>query len=97
MLIGSRQHGAGNTTRYEVEYCYWLEKGRTLQDVGFSAVLVAGAPADVAISAVSVTAHRLYFFIAGGSVNETFTVQVQVTDTLNEEVVDTIDFTVAAP
>lgn len=96
MLIGSKQHGAGNSTRYEVEYCYWLEPGRTLQNAGFSAVLV-DAPADVAISAVSVTAHRLYFMIIGGSVNETFTVQVQVTDTLNEVVVDTINFSVLAP
>lgn len=96
MLIGSRHHGAGNTTRYEVEYCYWLDRGQTLHNAGFSAVLV-NAPADVSISGVSVTAHRLYFTLSGGSVNETFTVQVQVTDTLNEVVVDTINFTVAAP
>lgn len=96
MLIGSRQHGAGNTTRYEVDYCYWLDRGQTLHNFGFSAVLV-NAPADVTISGIATTANKLFFTIAGGSVNETFTVQVQVTDTLNEVVVDTIDFTVAAP
>lgn len=97
MKIGSKQHTAGNATRYEVDYSYWLEYGRTLKGTAFSAAIQGTPPADVTISAVSVTADQLYFLVSGGSVNEVFTVQVQVSDTLNEVVIDTIDFTVVAP
>lgn len=98
MLIGSKQFTAGNNTRYEVDFSQWLDEGRTLnQQSGFLATLVAPVPADVTINQVSVTAHKLYFFVSGGSVNETFTVQTQVTDTLGEIVIDTINFTVVAP
>lgn len=98
MNIGSKQHSAGDTIRYEVDYSYWLDEGRTLKNTGYSATITTSpAPADVTLSAVSVTADKLFFKIAGGSVNETFTVQVQVTDTLDEIVVDTIGFTIIAP
>lgn len=97
MIIGNKLHSAGDTIRYEVDYTYWLEDGRTLKNTGFSASIVGTPPADVTVTNVSVTADRLYFFIGGGSVNETFTLQVQVTDTLNEVVVDTIGFTITAP
>ena len=98
MLIGNKQFTAGNKTRYEIDYDDWLDDGRTLnQSSGFSATVLAPAPADITVSTVSVTANKLYFFVAGGSVNEAFTVQVQVTDTLGEIVIDTINFTVVAP
>lgn len=99
MQIGSFQHSAGDTLRYEVDYTYWLDEGRTLKNTGYAVSITSPspAPADVMISQISVTADKLYFFVGGGSVNETFTVQVQVTDTLNEVVVDTISFTVTAP
>lgn len=98
MLIATKQHTAGNKTRYKIEYRDWLDDGRTLnQSSGFSAALVTPAPADVTVNQASVTADDLYFWVAGGSVNEAFTVQVQVTDTLGEIVIDTINFTVVSP
>lgn len=98
MLIGQKFHTAGAVRRFEVDYDEWLDDGRTLNQVsGFSATLVAPAPADVTINQVSVTTHKLYFFVTGGAVNEAFTVQVQVTDTLGEIVIDTVGFTVIAP
>lgn len=98
MLIGTRQHTAGNKTRYKVNYRDWLEEGRTLnQSTGFSATVLSPAPADVTVDQASVTADDLYFWVSGGSLNETFSVQVQVTDTLGEIVIDTIGFTVVAP
>ena len=98
MLIGQRHHTAGNTTRFEVDYYNWLEDGRTIAPTGFSAALAADSTVtDVVISNVSVTASKLYFFVSGGSVNETFTLQTQVTDTLGEVVIDTVIFTVVAP
>ena len=99
MRIGKKFHTAGDTTRYWVDYFNWLEDGRTINpETGFSAVLQAGSTVtDVTINQVTVTADKLYFFVEGGSVNETFTVQVQVTDTLGEVVIDTINFTVTPP
>jgi hypothetical protein len=92
MKLGSKQFSAGSVIRYEVDYQYWLENGRTLKATGFSAILLAGAPVDVVISNVTVTSERLFFFITATTVNEPFTVQVQVQDTLNETVIDTIGF-----
>lgn len=98
MLIGSKQHTAGNKTRYQVNYRDWLDAGRTLnQSTGFSAAVVAPAPADVTVDQASVTADDLFFWVSGGSINEAFSVQVQVTDTLGEIVIDTINFTVIPP
>lgn len=92
MKIGSKQFSAGSVIRYEVDYQYWLENGRTLKATGFSATLLAGAPADAVISNITVTSERLFFFVTATTVNDPFTVQVQVADTLNEIVIDTIDF-----
>lgn len=103
MKIASKTHTAGNSTRYEIDYSQWLDEGRTLLNSLFTAAMIndpnTGAipPADVTIANVSVTASHLYFFVEGGSLNETFTVQVQVKDTLNEIVTDTIEFNVVAP
>lgn len=98
MIIGRKTFSAGNITRYEVDYSYWLEQGRTLAPTGFTAVVIPAADgttvSDIVINQVSVTSDALFFFVSGGSVNEAFTVQVQVTDTLGEVVVDTILFTV---
>lgn len=103
MLIATRTHTAGNSTRYEVDYSQWLEEGRTLLNSLFTAAMIndpdtgAVPPVDVTIANVSVTSTHLYFFVEGGSLNENFTVQVQVKDTLNELVIDTISFNVVAP
>lgn len=103
MKLGSKSHTVGNVIRYEVDYSPWLEDGRTLLTSAFSAAMISdpdtGAlpPADVTIANVSVTATHLYFFVEGGSLNETFTVQVQVKDTLNEIDICTILFNVVAP
>ncbi len=96
MNIGRKAFSAGSLIRYEVDYAYWLDHGRTLKATGFSATLLAGAPADAAISNVGVTSDKLYFFVTATAVNASFTVQVQVTDTLNEVVIDTIDFNVTS-
>lgn len=91
MRIASRTLSAGSVIRFEVDYCEWLERGRTLV-TGTAAS--EDAPADITINQVSVTSNKLFFFAGGGTVNETFTVTVQVTDTIGESVTDTISFRV---
>lgn len=98
MLIGTKQHTAGNKTRYHVSYRDWLDVGRTLdQSTGYSAAVLSPAPSDVTVDQASVTADDLYFWVSGGSLNEAFTVQVQVSDTLGEIVIDTVNFIVVPP
>lgn len=98
MLLATKQHTAGNKTRYHVNYRDWLDAGRTLNpSIGFSATALAPILADVTVDQVSVTADDLYFWVSGGTLNEAFTVEVQVTDTLGEIVIDTVNFTVVQP
>ncbi len=98
MLLKNLNFTAGNKIRYRLDYSNWLEDGSTV--ASGTATLVAQTPAitDVTISGVLVdpTGH-LVFFVQGGSVNETFTVAVQATDSRGEIKNDTIAFTVIAP
>lgn len=103
MKIARKPFSAGATLRYVVDYQYWLQEGRTLSQVAgaCTATLIADpdivgslVPTNIVVNQIEVTADKLYFFVAGGVVNETFTVQVQAKDTLGEIIIDTIDFAV---
>lgn len=99
MIIGRKAFSAGSVIRYEVDYQYWLDEGRTLAPTGFTVTVMADPvtgviPPDVVISQKSVTSTRLYFFVSATAINEMFTVQVSVADTLGETVIDTVEFNV---
>lgn len=99
-MLGSKQHTAGNGIMYEVDYSNWLLDGQSLLsgtvvlDPAFTATVK-----DITISAVAVTpSAKLLFKVAGGTVDETFTLDVQVvtqhpTETKNDQV----SFRVVAP
>lgn len=99
-MLARRSHTAGNKTRYVLEYEDWLLPGETLVsgtvvlDPRFTATVT-----DTVISAVSVLPSKadLVFFLAGGSVDETFTLDVQITNSRGEIKNDTIDFFVVSP
>lgn len=98
-LLGRKSHTAGNTTIYAVDYTDWLEEGVTLNAsaVTLSAAFTATVT-DVTISAVTRTpSNQITFKLAGGSLNETFTLDVQATDTRGEIKKDTCGFLVVAP
>lgn len=99
MLLGQKAHTAGNKVRYEVDYSVWLEDGVSLtaatvvMDPKFTATVT-----DVTISGVAMLpSHQVVFFLQGGSVNETFTLDVQVIDSRAETKNDTLGFSVVAP
>lgn len=103
MKIARKAFSVGASLRYVVDYCYWLQEGRTLNELAgaCTATLIAdpdipgsSVPTDVTVSQIQVTSDKLYFFVTGGSINETFTVQVQATDTLGEIIIDTVEFVV---
>src|ERR1035437_9552141 len=88
---------AGNKTRFRLDYSEWLEDGSTLTS---GTVTLLGVPTivDVVISGAAVDAQgHLVFFVAGGSVNEVFTIAVQATDSRGEITNDTISFSCVAP
>ena len=100
MILGQKAHTAGDTIRYLIDYTRWLEDG-----VSLSAAVVTLDPAftatvtDITIALVSVLLehNRVAFVMAGGHVNETFTLDCQVTDSRGETKNDTLQFVVVAP
>lgn len=98
-MLGQKAHTAGNKTRYMVDYSDWLEDGMALStgtvvmDPKFTATVT-----DITITSVVVTpSNHVAFFMQGGSLNETFTLDVQVTDSRGEIKNDTLGFIVVAP
>jgi hypothetical protein len=97
-LLGQKAHTAGGTARYTIDYTRWLEEGVSLTGVPTITNLTATVT-DIVISAITLLAehNRVAFTLAGGSVNETFTLQVSSSDTRSEVKIDTMGFTVVAP
>lgn len=99
MRLGKRTFTAGNRIRFTVDYDNWLEPGESL--TGGTVALAAEFTAtvtDITIEVPAINASReLVFYMEGGSVEEVFTLEVQVTTNRDETKVDTIDFVVVAP
>lgn len=95
-MLARKVHVAGNITRYILDYCYWLPEGVHITTATVS--LVDPAPDDVTLGTATIGQSGLvYFTVGGGSVSETFTVQVEVVNSIGEHKIDTISFTVTAP
>lgn len=100
MLLGRKNHTAGNATRYEIDYENWLESGETLAALGNTITLSAAftvTVTDVTITGIQVTSNKIYFLLTGGSLNELFTLDVHAVTSRGELKNDTIAFTVVAP
>jgi len=100
MNLGQKNHTAGNTTRYAVDYSNWLDEGVSLTPASATVVLdpASAAATDVVITAVTITpSNHVVFFLHATVLNETFTLDVQVTDSRGEIKNDTCSFRVVAP
>lgn len=99
MFLGRKPHTAGNTIRYEVDYSNWLADGVSLTSA--TVVLTPAFTAtvkDITITGVqALVSHMVVFTMAGGSLNETFTLDVQVVDNRGETKNDTVGFNIVAP
>lgn len=100
MSLGRRSFTAGNRTRYTIEYGNWLLDGETINPGG-TVTLNAEFTATVTDITIEVpvvnSADNLVFFLEGGSVDETFTLDVQIETSMGETKNDTIEFFVVAP
>jgi hypothetical protein len=94
MLLGTRNIAQGDKRRYTIHYGDFLEKGVTLK---LPVVTAVGAVSTVSNVSLDIAETKLIFYIQATSVSEMFTVAVQVQDTNNEVVNDTIGFHVVAP
>jgi hypothetical protein len=91
-------HGAGNAIRYEIDYSDWLEDGTSLTAGTVTMDAASIGIVDVTIGTVTLTpSHRLVFLLSGGSLNETFILDVQATDSRGEIKNDTLSFSIQAP
>lgn len=94
MLLAKLPHTVGDTRRRVVDYRLFLEPGEN----AISSVTATVDAADVAISNVRViTGSKVEFYVAGGSLNEVFTVTLHLVLRTTETVTDTIQFTGVAP
>lgn len=89
MAIAKRPLTVGNNKRYTLNYGRWLPEGVTIVSQSVSA-----SSANVTISNVTIKEIRLNFFVTATTVNETFTVSVQITDSIGQVKNDTLEFTV---
>lgn len=93
MILARRNHTVGNTINWTVDYDNWLEDGVTI-----ASVLLACSDTSVTVGvAVIEDGHKAKFSVAGGTLNQAFTVSLVMTDTKGQVKADTIDFTVVAP
>lgn len=99
MLLGQKAHTAGNAIRYAVDYSNWLDDGVSLTaatvvlDPSFTATVK-----DIVITETEMTpSHKVVFLMTGGSINEAFTLDVQITDSRGEVKNDTCAFIVVKP
>jgi hypothetical protein len=92
MILGSKNHTVGDTRLWRLDYDRWLDNTATIADA-----TVTSSSTSCTASQVTVLGREITFFLTGGTLNETLTVSVQMTDSLGNVKHDSILFTVVAP
>lgn len=101
MILGQKAHTAGDVVRYLVDYSRWLEEGTSLVTAAVILDAASNVTGPITITGLLVlTSHnRIGFLLSvpAAAVNQTFTLDVQITDTRGETKNDTLKFNVIAP
>jgi hypothetical protein len=92
MLLGSKQHTAGDTKRWRIDYSRWLGNA-----VDIATAVLTSSSATCTVDDSVVLGDEVVFFLSGGVQGENVTVSVAMTDTDGNLKNDTIAFTVVAP
>jgi hypothetical protein len=87
-LINSKQHTAGDTKRWTVQYDRWLANTATIEQID-----VASSSASFSVGGEQVLGTDIVFFLSGGAVNERTTLTLTMTDSLGNIKHDTVIFT----
>ena len=99
MQLSTQNITTGDTRRYQIDYSTFLQDGENL--TAFIAAIATQTPAatssiNAVLSVLDIDQDAIFLYVVGGTVNENFTVTVQVTTNYGEIVNDTIAFTVVA-
>lgn len=92
MILGSKQHTAGDNKRWRVDYSKWLENPANITNA-----VVTSSSATCTVDDSSVLGDEVVFFLTGGVQGEHVTVSIAMTDSDLNLKNDTIVFTVVAP
>lgn len=97
--LAQKTHTAGGRKRWRISYEDWLEEGVTVTSAAVTLTDVTIAPltgATVDTTSVDPEGHVI-FWTNAGVVNEVFTINVTMTDSIGGIKKDTVSFTVVAP
>ena len=94
MLLGTRNIAAGDTRRYEIDYGDSLAKGYVLTGVTISCT---STTSTVQNASLSLDKRWVFFYATANSMQETFTVNLNVTNDNGETLNDTLIFQVDSP
>lgn len=92
MLLGSKIHTAGDTKRWTVDYSQWLENPANI----VSALVTSSSTSCIVSPPATVLGKEVIFFLSGGTVGETLTLALKMTDSDANVRNDTVKFTVVA-
>jgi len=92
MLLTSKPHTVGDTRRWTVDYSQWLDNTATIKTIA-----VSSSSTTCTVSTGQVQGQEVIFNVMGGTIGETCTVTLTMTDSFNNVKHDTIKFTVVAP
>ena len=96
MLLGTRNYAQNDVRKIVINYCDWLLQGYVLSGVTAS-VTPATATSTVAAPTLDPTEKIAFVPLTCGGVNETFTLNIQATDTFGQIIHDQINVNVVAP
>jgi hypothetical protein len=92
MLIASKQHTAGDTRQWTIQYGRWLANTATIEQAALQSNSVT-----CTVNTPVILGTDVVFLLAGGTLGEQVTVGLAMTDSLGNIKHDTIKFTVVAP
>jgi hypothetical protein len=92
MILGSKQHTAGDTKRWKIDYSRWLANA-----VDIATAVLTSSSVTCTVDDSVVLGDEVVFFLTGGVQGENVTLSVLMVDTDGNKKNDTIVFTVVAP
>ena len=95
MILASKAHTAGNTTRWTLDYTRWLDNAATI--VSAEITTPSSVTCTVDPASVTVLGREVVFFLSGGEIGETLMASIVMENSFGNIKNDSISYTVVAP
>jgi hypothetical protein len=92
MLIASKQHTAGDTRKWIINYDHWLDNAASIVSAQ-----VTSSSLTCTVGSSEVKGKEVSFLLTGGTPEENLTVTLKMTDNFDNVKTDSIKFTCVAP